>query len=431
MAHPKDKVLSANVRICDFLVIIVLYKMRFICHTLPIKRIFMECLLMDSQAVCLHNATVYAGFSVMKNCAVYIKDGKIADVYNERRFKQKKFSPKVRIIDLMGANLLPGFVDTHIHGIGGFSTDDAKPEAILKMSEFLAQHGVTSFIPTIGATPEPDLMKKMKAVLQVMGKEKGAKILGMHLEGPFLSPERIGGQLAEGISPVDMDYMKRIVKAGKGKIINMTVAPELKNMRELALYAIGQGIILQAGHTNATYEQMIEGMQVKIMHLTHMFNAMRPLHHREPGVVGAGLIHQELSCEFIGDGVHTNPKLITLLMQSKPIDKLVMITDALKYAHATPPEDADFYFDKCFKRKADEVIIGSGITMYDGFRNLLDFGVRVEDAVKMTSVNPAEIMKQSGKGMIIPGYDADLVIMDKDFNLVDTMVGGKFVREKL
>lgn len=431
MAHPKDKVLSANVRICDFLVIIVLYKMRFICHTLPIKRIFMECLLMDCQAVCLHNATVYAGFSVMKNCAVYIKDGKIADVYNERRFQQKKFSPKVRIIDLEGANLLPGFVDTHIHGSGGFSTDDAKPEAILKMSEFLAQHGVTSFIPTIGATPEPDLMKKMKAVLQVMGKEKGAKILGMHLEGPFLSPERIGGQLAEGISPVDMDYMKRIVKAGKGKIINMTVAPELKNMRELALYAIGQGIILQAGHTNATFEQMIEGMQVKIMHLTHMFNAMRPLHHREPGVVGAGLIHQELSCEFIGDGVHTNPKLITLLMQSKPIDKLVMITDALKYAHATPPEDADFYFDKCFKRKADDVIIGSGITMYDGFRNLLDFGVRVEDAVKMISVNPAEIMKQSGKGMIIPGYDADLVIMDKDFNLVDTMVGGKFVREKL
>ena len=385
---------------------------------------------MDSQAVCLHNATVYAGFSVMKNCAVYIKDGKIADVYNERRFKQKKFSPKVRIIDLMGANLLPGFVDTHIHGSGGYSTDDATPEAILNMSEFLAQYGVTSFIPTIGATPEPELMKKMKAVLHAMGKEKGAKSLGMQLEGPFLSPERIGGQLAEGISPVDVDYMKRIVKAGKGKIINMTVAPELKNMRELALYAIGQGIILQAGHTNATYEQMIEGMQVKILHLTHMFNAMRPLHHREPGVVGAGLIHQELSCEFVGDGVHTNPKLITLLMQSKPIDKLVMITDALKYAHATPRDDADFYFDKCFKRKADEVIIGSGITMYDGFRNLLDFGVKVEDAVKMTSVNPAEIMKQSHIGMISPGNDADLVIMDRDFNLVETIIGGKFVREK-
>ena len=381
-------------------------------------------------AVCLHNANVYTGFSVMKNCAIYIKDGKIADVYNEKRFQQKKFSSKVRVIDLLGANVIPGFMDTHIHGSGGFSTDDGDYRSILGMSSFLARYGITSFIPTIGATPEADLMKKIKAVLKAMGRENGAQILGIHLEGPFLSPARIGGQLAEGISPVDLGLMERIYKAARGKIINMTVAPELKNMRELALYCIERGIILQAGHTDATYEQMIEGMQVNIMHLTHMFNAMRPLHHREPGVVGAGLIHAEISCEFIGDGVHTNPNLIKLLMQSKPIGKLVLISDALKYAHAQPPADADFYFDKCFKRKADEVIIGSGITLYDGFRNLIEYGVSPEDAIRMASVNPAQIMKQAGKGMIVPGYDADLIIMDKNFNLVDTMAGGKFIREK-
>lgn len=381
-------------------------------------------------AVCLHNANVYTGFSVMKNCAIYIKDGKIADVYNEKRFQQKKFSSKVWVIDLLGANVIPGFMDTHIHGSGGFSTDDGDYRSILGMSSFLARYGITSFIPTIGATPEADLMKKIKAVLKAMGRENGAQILGIHLEGPFLSPARIGGQLAEGISPVDLGLMERIYKAARGKIINMTVAPELKNMRELALYCIERGIILQAGHTDATYEQMIEGMQVNIMHLTHMFNAMRPLHHREPGVVGAGLIHAEISCEFIGDGVHTNPNLIKLLMQSKPIGKLVLISDALKYAHAEPPADADFYFDKCFKRKADEVIIGSGITLYDGFRNLIEYGVSPEDAIRMASVNPAQIMKQAGKGMIVPGYDADLIIMDKNFNLVDTMAGGKFIREK-
>ncbi len=381
-------------------------------------------------AVCLHNANVYTGFSVMKNCAIYIKDGKIADVYNEKRFQQKKFSSKVRVIDLLGANVIPGFMDTHIHGSGGFSTDDGDYRSILGMSSFLARYGITSFIPTIGATPEADLMKKIKAVLKAMGRENGAQILGIHLEGPFLSPARIGGQLAEGISPVDLGLMERIYKAARGNIINMTVAPELKNMRELALYCIERGIILQAGHTDATYEQMIEGMQVNIMHLTHMFNAMRPLHHREPGVVGAGLIHAEISCEFIGDGVHTNPNLIKLLMQSKPIGKLVLISDALKYAHAEPPADADFYFDKCFKRKADEVIIGSGITLYDGFRNLIEYGVSPEDAIRMASVNPAQIMKQAGKGMIVPGYDADLIIMDKNFNLVDTMAGGKFIREK-
>lgn len=379
--------------------------------------------------VCLHNATIYTGFSVMKNCAIYIKDGKIADLYSEKRFKQKTFSSKVRVIDLEEKLILPGFIDTHIHGSGGFSTDDADDKSVLGLSKFLGNFGVTSFIPTISASPEKELYNKMNAILKAMGKEKGANILGMHLEGPFLSSDRIGGQLAEGISPVDMSLMEKIVKAGRGKIINMTVAPELKCMREVALYCIEKDIILQAGHTNATYEQMIEGMQVGIMHITHMFNAMRPLHHREPGVVGATLIHAEISCEFVGDGVHTNPNLIRLLMQSKPIDRLVLVSDALKYAQTEIPQDADFYFDKCFKRKDDDVIIGSGITMYDGFRNLIEYGVSIEDAVKMCSFNPARIMKLAKKGMLVPNYDADLLIMDKDFNLIDTIINGNFIGE--
>ena len=142
-------------------------------------------------AVCLHNATVYTGFSVMKNCAVYVKGGRIADVYNEKRFRQKEFSPKVRVIDMLGANIVPGFIDTHIHGSGGFSTDDMTAESILGLSEFLSGFGVTSFIPTISATPEAELMMKIRVVLKAMGREKGARILGIHLEGPFLSPARI------------------------------------------------------------------------------------------------------------------------------------------------------------------------------------------------------------------------------------------------
>lgn len=381
-------------------------------------------------AICLHNANVLTGFSVMQNCAVYIKNDKIADVYSEQRFQQKKFSPKVKIINANGAYIAPGFIDTHIHGIGGFSADDADSKSILKMSDILASYGVTSFIPTIGATPEKQLMPKIKAVLKAMGREKGAHILGIHLEGPFLSPERIGGQEQEGISPVDLAYMERIYKTAKGKIINMTVAPELKGMRELALYCIEKGIILQAGHTNATYDQMIEGMQANIMHVTHMFNAMRPLHHREPGTVGAALTHPEISCEIIGDGVHVNPNLIQLLMKSKPLSQLVLITDSLKYAKAEIPADADFYFDQCFKRKADNVIIGSGITMLDGFKNLVSYGIPPEKAIRMASVNPAKIMQQPHKGLIIPGYDADLVVFNQDFDIIHTIIDGQFLKEK-
>ncbi len=366
----------------------------------------------------------------MRNCAVYIKKDKIVDVYNEQRFRNKKFPSRVKIIDAGGAYVMPGFMDTHIHGIGGFGTEDADSASILKMSEILAGYGVTSFIPTCGTAPREELLRRIRAIVKAMGKEKGARILGLHLEGPFISKERIGAQEQEGLSPVDINYMKELWKAGKGKIINMTVAPELHGMRELALECNRLGIILQAGHTNATYDQMIEGMQANIMHVTHLFNAMRPLHHREPGVVGAALIHPEISCEIIGDGIHVNPNLLQLLLKSKPLSQIVLITDAFKLAKTTLPEDSEYYLDKCFHRKEDKIIVGSAISMLDGFRNLVEYGVPVEKAVRMACTNPAQILKQQNKGLILPGYDADLVILDTRLEHPQTIIGGRFIKEK-
>ncbi len=382
-----------------------------------------------NSAICFHNATILTGLSIMRNCAVYIKEGKIIDVYNEQRFKNKKFNPHVNIIDAQGAYILPGFIDSHIHGIGGFSVDDCSEKSILRMSDVLASYGVTSFIPTCGAAPIEIMLKRIKAIIKAMGKEKGAKILGIHLEGPFLSPERAGGQTTDGIYPVDIDMMKKLWKTSKGRIINMTVAPELKGMRELALECNKLGIILQAGHTNATYNQMIEGMQANIMHVTHLFNAMRPMHHREPGVVGAALIHPEISCEIIGDGIHVNPNLIQLLLKSKPLSQIVLITDAFKLAKTDLLEDSEFYLDKCFYRKRDNVIIGSAISMLDGFRNLIDYGVSIEKAVRMACTNPAQIMKQKNKGLLLPGYDADLIMLDQNLQLRQTIIDGKFIKE--
>ena len=381
-------------------------------------------------AYCLHNATVLTGLSLMPNCAVYIKDDKIADIYNEDRFKRKKFSPKVKIIDVEGAYILPGFVDTHIHGSGGFGADDADYQSILKMSEILPKYGVTSFIPTCCTSNEELLIKKIKAIVKAMGKEKGAKIIGIHLEGPFLSPEKIGAQSQDGISPVNIDLMDRLWKASKKRIINMTVAPELKNMRELALYCIKQGIILQAGHTNATYEQMIEGMQANILHITHLFDAMRPMHHREPGVVGAALIHPEISCEIIGDGVHVNPHLIHLLLKTKPLNQIVLITDSLPPAKTELSSDSELYLDKVFYRKKDNVINGSAISMHDGIKNLVSYGIPIEKVIRMACTNPAQIMRQQDIGLLLSGKKADIVVMDKDLNIKHTFINGKPIKEK-
>lgn len=378
--------------------------------------------------ICLHNATLLTGYSVMKNCAVHLKSYKIIDVFSEERFKQKKFNPKTKIINLKGAYLAPGLIDTHIHGIGGFGTDDADEKSILKMSEILPRYGVTSFIPTLYSAPKPKLFKAMQAVLGAMGKEKGAKILGMHLEGPFISPERLGVQSADSISAPDLDYLNEILEVGQGHIINMTLAPELKGMRELVLTCIDKGIILQAGHTNATYQQMVEAMQTRIMHVTHLFNAMSRMHHRDPGVVGAVFIHPELSCEIIADGVHINPDIIKFLFHCKPLDKVVLVTDSLKptkqkASHLFANGD-EVYLDKCFIRKSDGVIAGSALTMIEGLKNLVDFGLTVEQAVQTASTNPANIMKQEHLGLIAPGYDADLVVFDKNFKILKTVIKG-------
>ena len=367
-----------------------------------------------STEICLHKATILNGYTAMKNCAILMKEHKIIDVFNEARFNQKKFKDDVQFIDVNGAYVAPGFIDTHIHGIGGYGTDDHSVKSILKMSEILPQYGVTSFIPTLYSEKKDELIKAIRAVVDAMGQEKGARILGMHLEGPFISPNRLGVQSEDSISIPDIKLFDELWEASEGHIINMTVAPELKGMRELALHCIAKGVILQAGHTNATYEQMIEGMQARIMHVTHLFNAMS-------------------RCEIIADGIHINPDIVKFLLRCKPIDKLVLVTDALKPTKEKSPKlyanGEEVYLDKCFYRKSDNVIAGSALTMIEGVKNLTEFGLTLEQAVQMASINPASIMKQEHLGWLAPGYDADLTVFDDKFNIMYTIIQGKILKK--
>jgi len=166
------------------------------------------------------------------------------------------------------------------------------------------------------------------------------------------------------------------------------------------------------------------------MHVTHLFDAMQPLHHREPGVVGAALIHPEISCEIIGDGVHVNPNLIHLLLKSKPLSQIVLITDALPPAKTILPENSDLYLDKVFYRKKDNVINGSAISMLDGVKNMISYGIPIEKVVRMSCTNPAQIMKQTNIGMLLAGKQADVIVLDKNLNLKYTFIDGKQIKEK-
>jgi N-acetylglucosamine-6-phosphate deacetylase len=370
-----------------------------------------------------------SAFAAMKRCAVLVEDGLIVDVFSKKRFDQKRFDPGTQIIDVNEAIISPGFIDTHIHGFGGWGTEDASAESILGMSRALVQYGVTAFNPTLYPA-EPELMlKAVKEAVSAMGREEGARIMGLHLEGPFISPERLGAMKKEAVMMAGIPFMEQLWKASGGHIVNMTVAPEIKGMRELALFCLKQGIVLQAGHTDAKYENMVEGMQAGILHCTHLFNAMSRMEHRNPNAVGAVLINPEMSCEIIADGFHIHPDLYKLLLRNKPVEKIVLITDALKPTEqASGPffanGDEVLFRDGVFRRKTDDVITGSALTMIRGVKNLVSFGFSLEDAVKTASYNPAQVMRYHKKGAIIPGRDADLVVFDRNFRVLLAMAGG-------
>ena len=389
--------------------------------------------------VCLFNGTVLTGFASMERCAVLVEDGIISDVFSQKRFEKRRFESDVHLVDAEGAYIAPGFIDTHIHGIGGYGTEDAGLsasagiEAILAMSRLLAERGVTAFNPTLYPSEPEHMLAAVREIVSAMGREEGARIMGLHLEGPFISKDRLGVQKAETVLPADVHLMERFWEAASGHIVNMTVAPELKGMRELALFCIKKGIVLQAGHTDAEYENMVEGMQAGILHSTHLFNAMRRLDHRNPNAVGAILIHSEMSCEIIADNFHVHPDLFKLLLRNKPIDKIVLVTDGLKPTDQREGpflanQEEVFFHDGAFHRVSDDVIAGSGLTMIRGIENLVAGGFSPEDAVKTASFNPAQVMRYNNQGAIIPGRYADITVFDKNFEIRLTMIGGRIVK---
>ncbi len=386
----------------------------------------------------LINATVLTGYAQLKDCAILIDDnGNISDIFNMKRFSQKSVSSDSIVIDVQNSYIVPGLIDSHIHGIGGYGTEDNSVDSILGMSEKLADFGVTRFLPTIYTETEEKMFAGVEAIVNAMGKEKGAIIHGVNLEGPFISEKRLGAQNPYGRKKVDLDLFHKFLEIGKGNITCMTVAPELKHMRRLALEARKHNVVLLAGHTDATYENIIEGMQCGILHSTHFFNAMSRLHHRNPGTVGAIMIQNNMKAEIICDGVHVHPELVKLLIRDKPLDNIVMITDSLKPTkqrigkllandvEATLSEEGAF-----ISKNDPSLFLGSSLTMLQGLRNMSDWGIPLADSVQMSSSNPARIYNMERVGSIIPEYKADLTILDDKLQLKALFIGGKLVRDR-
>ncbi len=383
--------------------------------------------------ICLHNGVVYTGITKKGNSSVLVENGKVANVLSDRRFLDLPDHDTYQIIDVQGLGISPGLIDSHIHGIGGYGTEDLSSDSIAGMCRTLPRFGVTSFCPTIYPMAPDEMDKAISAVVEVIGNEPGANILGIHMEGPFISKEKLGVQRSEYVQPVDIGLLEHLWEVSKGNIISMTVAPEIKRMRELALNAARKGIILQVGHSNATYGQMVEGIEAGILHTTHFFNAMRSLHHRDPGVVGAILIHPEVSCEVIPDGRHLHPAIISFLIKEKGTSKVILVSDGLKPTEQQAPpyfannEEVEFR-DGIFYRLNDGTIAGSSLTLNIGVYNITEMDNSMQDALKMATLNPARTLERDHLcGSLLPGRRADLIVFDKQMKIYKTFIQGKEV----
>ncbi|HEY8435635.1 MAG TPA: N-acetylglucosamine-6-phosphate deacetylase [Haloplasmataceae bacterium] len=334
--------------------------------------------------------------------------------------------------------VVPGFIDQHIHGVNRSDAMDGTMEDLRNMAMSLPKEGTTSFLPTTMTQSVENILKALRRIKEYREKEniEGAEVVGIHLEGPFINPEACGAQDPQYIVNPDIDLFDRFFKASGEAIKIVTLAPEQPGGFELIRYLTSLGVIASIGHTKATYEQTLQAIEAGARLSTHTYNAMTGLHHRQIGVVGAVLLHEELHAELIADGLHVHPKAIEILYKNKGRDSITLITDSLR-AKGLPDGIYDLGGQAVTVQNGEarlpgNVLAGSTLRMIDAVKNVMRYlGLSLEDAVAMASTNPA---KQLGlfdrKGSIEVGKDADLVVLNRDYDIVMTICRGRIAYQK-
>ncbi len=344
---------------------------------------------------------------------VVIEDGRIVEVGERVRLP-----PQVLVTELPDTTLVPGFIDIHVHGGGGFSLATRNPEEVRSYARWVAAKGVTSFLASVVADTPDEGETYLRAAAQAVGPVSGgAELLGFHLEGPFVNAARRGALPESWLRMPDVDLFRRLVDAAGGHLRMLTLAPELAGARAILEEAAAAGCIGALGHSDASYEAAREAFAAGARHLTHAFNAMRPFHHREPGLLGASLESHAVTVELIADGVHVHPAAARLLLAAKGAANVALVTDGVAAAGLSQGQVT----------LADGTIAGSAATMDVLVRNVVEWGlVPLGGAVRMASTVPARIVGLEGrKGRIASSYDADLVALDEELEVVMTWVGGQ------
>ncbi|MDE7330009.1 MAG: N-acetylglucosamine-6-phosphate deacetylase [Clostridia bacterium] len=369
------------------------------------------------------NAKTYLRGKGIVRVDIGFENGRITEIGEDKNIQP--------IADTGDCLLVAGFIDEHIHGAGGADTMDGTAEALSIISKTLAKEGTTAFLATTMTQSDDKIKNALKGVAQF--KEcGGARLLGAHLEGPFISGKYVGAQPPEYVVKPDIGYFKELQRVAGNKIKLVTLAPEEDDC-SLIEYLNKIGVTVSVGHSNATERQVCEAMQSGLTCVTHTFNAQSPLHHREAGVVGSALLHNGLFCEVIADTIHVSVPALKLLIKNKPKDKPVLITDSIRAkgeeVSVSELGGQTVYVKDGQARLKDGTLAGSVLKMNEAVRNLVTkCGTDIGYAVDCATYNPAKNLGiENEYGIIKEGAFADFTLLDENFNVVLTVVGGEIV----
>jgi N-acetylglucosamine-6-phosphate deacetylase len=373
----------------------------------------------------LTNGKVYLDGAWKTGLDLLVKEGKIVDIKPQGTQKEGK------VVDAQGGYITPGFIDIHIHGSNGSDVMDAQTSSLENISNFLAGNGTTSWLATTMTVSPDKIRNAMKTVADYMEDEsqKGAQILGVHMEGPFLSPLAKGAHDENYIAPPTKEIYSRMTEGIPDIVRLITMAPETEGALEFAKYLQERNITASIGHTRATYEQCRDALNCGMNHVCHFYNAMSALNHREPGAVGAILENDNATIELIADLIHLHPAAIRLAVQVKGRDRTVLITDAMA---ATGLKDGEYelgglpvYVKNGEARQEDGTLAGSTLTQDRALTNMIKIGIPSEDVIAMLTETPArQIGVNTFKGKLQKGFDADINILDNEFKVKSTYIKG-------
>lgn len=338
--------------------------------------------------------------------------------------------------DMHFCTAVPGFIDTHIHGAAGGDFCDCRVESLQKIADYLARNGVTAFCPTTMTLGEETLASILALGARCSAALPGARILGFHLEGPFIAMSKKGAQNPAYVRPGTAAEFDRLNEASDGRVKVITIAPEAFDSAGFIRHAVSAGCHVSVGHTAATYEQAAAAYAQGADRATHLFNAMTPLQHRAPGVVGAALEKDEVYCELICDGHHLAPAVLRTVFKTLGKDRAVVISDSMKAAGLQPGQydlgGQDVFVDEKqdVARLADGTIAASITNVFQEFKNLLAFGIDFETALRACTINPARSVGcDAFTGSIAVGKDADLVILNDRLDVEQVYIKGELYGE--